>query len=382
MASIRRKAKSRFCWACITLPGGKQRQFSTGIEDEAEALAIAQEAETAARRHAQRPHQLRAAFARIAEDVIGHRAEDPATWLSGWARARSAEVERSTAAAYATAARDAGEWFAAAGIRSLDAITPRHLEQLRDHLAGRTSPATANGKLKILRMALKSAVRDKLIPENPAAAVAAAKSRATVRREFTPAEIELLLPALTGEWRALFFMGLFTGQRLNDLAELRWHQLDLQRATLGFIARKTGATVALPLVPQIVDSLAELPSSDDPRAPVFPCLHALRRPSRSTAFRDILAGVGLAVPVDRYRGSRPPRESRSRQTSELSFHSLRHTATTMLKAAGVADSIARAIIGHESAAVSRVYTHLDMETMRTALMRISRADPAGSASDP
>lgn len=380
MASIRRKPSSRFWWACITLPGGKQRQFSTGLEDEAEALAAAQEAENAARRHAQRPHQLRAAFARIAEEVIGHKAADPASWLLEWARARSPEVEASTAAAYATACRDAAAWFQAAGIRSLDAIQPRDLERLRDDLAARTSPATANGKLKILRMAFKTAVRDKLMPDNPAASVSSAKTRATRRREFTAPEIELLLPALEGEWRGLFFMGLFTGQRLNDLAELRWHQIDLQRATLGFVARKTGATVALPLVPQILDALADLPSSDDPQAPVFPRLHAMRRPTRSNSFREILASVGLALPIQRQRAAGAS-ASRGRQTSELSFHSLRHTATTMLKAAGVADSIARAIIGHESAAVSRVYTHLDMETMRTALMRISQADPASAASD-
>ena len=58
--------------------------------------------------------------------------------------------------------------------------------------------------------------------------------------------------------------------------------------------------------------------------------------------------------------------------SELSFHSLRHTATSMLKKAGVSDSIARAIIGHESAAISRLYTHLDMDTMRTALEKMPK----------
>ena len=46
----------------------------------------------------------------------------------------------------------------------------------------------------------------------------------------------------------------------------------------------------------------------------------------------------------------------------------------VLKAAGVADSIARAIIGHESKAVSRVYTHLDLETMRAALDKVAGAE--------
>ena len=37
---------------------------------------------------------------------------------------------------------------------------------------------------------------------------------------------------------------------------------------------------------------------------------------------------------------------------------LRHSAVTMLKASGVSDVLAREIVGHESAAVSRHYTHL------------------------
>jgi integrase len=40
-----------------------------------------------------------------------------------------------------------------------------------------------------------------------------------------------------------------------------------------------------------------------------------------------------------------------RATGGLGFHCLRHTATTLLKAGGVSDAVAREIIGHESAAV-------------------------------
>ena len=50
--------------------------------------------------------------------------------------------------------------------------------------------------------------------------------------------------------------------------------------------------------------------------------------------------------------------SHAREASEISFHSLRHSAVTMLKAAGVSDFIAREIVGHDSTAVSRQYTHL------------------------
>jgi integrase len=49
---------------------------------------------------------------------------------------------------------------------------------------------------------------------------------------------------------------------------------------------------------------------------------------------------------------------------------LRHTATSLLKNAGVSDVIARDIIGHDSAAVSANYTHIDQETKRVALDKL------------
>ena len=58
-----------------------------------------------------------------------------------------------------------------------------------------------------------------------------------------------------------------------------------------------------------------------------------------------------------------------RQQSPLTFHSLRHTAVSLLKNAGVSDVIAMDIIGHKSEAVSRRYTHIESDTKRKALVR-------------
>jgi integrase len=37
---------------------------------------------------------------------------------------------------------------------------------------------------------------------------------------------------------------------------------------------------------------------------------------------------------------------------ELSFHSLRHTAVSLLKEAGIPDAVVMELVGHESAAMS------------------------------
>ena len=88
----------------------------------------------------------------------------------------------------------------------------------------------------------------------------------------------------------------------------------------------------------------------------------------SNQFRDILVDAGLVE----LRGHEATKQGRSvaRETSEISFHSLRHSAVTMLKAAGVSDFIAREIVGHESSAVSRQYTHLTTDDKRAAMRRL------------
>jgi integrase len=49
---------------------------------------------------------------------------------------------------------------------------------------------------------------------------------------------------------------------------------------------------------------------------------------------------------------------------------LRRSAVTLLKAAGVSDFFAREIVGHESAAVSRQYSHLTTEHKRDAMRNL------------
>ena len=78
----------------------------------------------------------------------------------------------------------------------------------------------------------------------------------------------------------------------------------------------------------------------------------------------------LVPPLPRGHKSTGKGRSQAREASEISFHSLRHSAVTMLKAAGVSDFMAREIVGHESTAVSRQYTHLTTDDKRAAMQRL------------
>ena len=54
-------------------------------------------------------------------------------------------------------------------------------------------------------------------------------------------------------------------------------------------------------------------------------------------------------------------QGRKRVVNLLAFHSLRHSFVTMLKATGASNALAELIVGHDSSAVSRNYTHLSAE---------------------
>jgi len=173
------------------------------------------------------------------------------------------------------------------------------------------------------------------------------------------------------EWRGLVLFGLYLGQRLGDLAKLTWRAVDLDSGEIAFTTRKTGRRIVLPLVQPLADYLASLPASDNPNAFIFPhAASAKRTASLSNQFREILVEAGLVQPLPRGHKSTGKGRSQAREASEISFHSLRHSAVTMLKAAGVSDFIAREIVGHESAAVSRQYTHLTTDDKRAAMQRL------------
>jgi len=193
----------------------------------------------------------------------------------------------------------------------------------------------------------------------------------SARRGFTLAEIKRILKACGDdvEWRGLVLFGLYLDQRLGDLAKLTWRAVNLDTGEIAFTARKTGRRIVLPLVQPLGDYLASLPASDNPDAFIFPrAASATRTGTLSNQFREILVDAGLVEP----RGHEATGKGRSqaREPSEISFHSLRHSAVTMLKASGVSDVLAREIVGHESAAISRQYTHLSTDDLRSAMQRL------------
>ena len=81
----------------------------------------------------------------------------------------------------------------------------------------------------------------------------------------------------------------------------------------------------------------------------------------SRSFGELLVAAGL-----RSAAAGEVEEGNARIKHELSFHSLRHTATSLLKEAGVPQSVVMDYIGHGTASVSHGYTHTGKEALEKA----------------
>ncbi len=294
------------------------------------------------------------------------------SWCDTWLQAKSIEAQQSTHARYSRIIERFLDSMGAKAKRDLSTLQANDIARFRDREAKELSRSTANLSVKVLRICLGEAVRQGLLTHNQATRVKFLKSTAeSKRRAFTLSEIKRILKACgeDAEWRGLILFGLYLGQRLGDLAKLTWRAVDLDSGEIAFTTRKTGRRIVLPLVQPLIDYLSALPASDNPNAYIFPNAAKHKRTnSLSNQFRDIMADAGLLEPRTHERTGKG--RSQAREPSEISFHSLRHSAVTMLKAAGVSDFIAREIVGHESAAVSRQYTHLSTDDKRNAMRRL------------
>lgn len=379
MAFLRRFPQSPYWFAGFTLPDGRRVQRSTKQGDRRKAQALADKWEEAAKLASQK--RLGEAQARrILSEIYGKLHGEPLAtktakqFLTEWAEGRKADTKPRTHAAYAQIARDFIKSLGERAEVEISSVSKADVSRYRDSVLKRTSIPTANKALKYLRVALKAAWADGLANDNPAGKVPTLKRTGGVqRRAFTVPELIRILEKAEGEWKGMVLFGIYSGQRLRDIATLSWGNIELQSAEIAFLTHKTGRQMIIPLHRVLAAYLQELPSTDDPAAPIFPHAHGLATRTTgesrlSQQFYSILVAANMAE--ERPREKTGLGRARRRNVSPISFHSLRHSATSLMKNAGVSEPVAMDIIGHDSAAISRHYTHIDSAAKRSAIAKL------------
>lgn len=297
------------------------------------------------------------------------------------ASARATITSQGTATEYRTVDRDFLLFLRARyrTIKLLHELRPIYIEDwVKQMLADGLKPSTVNKKLKVIRIALKIAFDSGLILRDPSRSVKYLKGHESNKRCFTENELRRICSEAEGYFRYTAALGLYTGARLGDIVCLRWRDIDFMRGSVSFQMRKRrGKAIEIPMHPSLKAVLSELAAESDcrPNDRLFPdrADRYLKSGSGpvSNEWVRFLASVGI---VDRTRGYYKRRakarkagklpDTKGRTPSEISFHSFRHTAVSLLKNAGAPEAVAMQIAGHESASISRIYTHLDEDSER------------------
>ena len=371
MASLTRKPRSKYWFACFRDVNGKQRRRSTRQTDRKKALKVAEQFEQVGRRKLA-PRTVRESLAELYREIYGETLPVATVrkFIADWLHTKQPEVSAGTLAFYKKSTAKFLEFLGTAADLDLASITRTTVLEFRNCIAKNNAAATTNADLKAIKMICRAAKRDGYIVEDPAEFVETVrKSSEQARRPFTISEIQRVLSVADAEWKGLILFGLYTGQRLADIATLTWDHVDLSRNEIRLKTRKTAKRLTIPIAAPLrahLDSLAvgaELGSPIHPRA-----FGTMRRQGKSgnlsNQFSDILAKAGLRQKAP-HRSTHKGRGAR-RTSYELSFHSLRHTAVSLLKDAGIPEAAVMELVGHDSKQMSAHYTHVGREALEKA----------------
>jgi integrase len=130
--------------------------------------------------------------------------------------------------------------------------------------------------------------------------------------------------------------------------------------------------VKVPICDPLNDHLLTLDAGDRPDAFVHPRAAAMGVSHLSREFGEILARCGMRRDAPVHHGKKEQRSGARRELNPLSFHSLRHSAVSMMKNAGVSPAVVQGLIGHESAEISAHYTHIEHKAKRKALTKLPK----------
>jgi integrase len=215
----------------------------------------------------------------------------------------------------------------------------------------------------ILRLIFNEAVRCGIISRNPVLNVLPYARNAKERGIFTHEECQTLFDRnrIDKIWKGrelhylINYTAYLTGMRMGEVLALTEDDIHSDYIHIrhswdrkyGLKSTKSGKERYAPVPVSLVKLLHEYAENVQGRF-LFMAKHPFK-PVDHKSVQNHFAFALKAIGID----------NSQRRERAVSFHSWRHTANTRMKEAGVPEAVVRAVIGHSSAEVSEVYTHVD-----------------------
>lgn len=255
----------------------------------------------------------------------------------------------------------------------LGEIRPRDIQSwATERVKGGASGATLNRNLNAISGVYRWAIRSGHVEDNPVRRVERFSERGRARETYLTAdEARALLDACPPGIRDVVLTALHTGMRRGELLAIRWGRVDLGRREILIEAatEKAGRGRVVPMTDALHERMAAL-RREYPRVlagddPVF-----VLPDGREITTKIVRAGFEGAV--KRCLGI--PLEKRTKVT----FHTLRHTAASLMVAEGVPLFDVAKILGHSTIAVTMRYAHFAPEAGRAGIEKLGTALQRGA----
>ena len=257
-------------------------------------------------------------------------------------------------------------WLAEQGVARLSQLSPELVDGFFDVLRDRkVSAGTWNSYLQLVKLVCRHLPASECIRPGCFDLIRRRLDVQEGHREFSQDVLMRLIAAAKGELKTLIILGAYTGLRLKDCCLLSWEDVDLGRGIIRILPAKTARRKRDPLLVPVHECLRQVleeTPADRRTGAVLPDLAAQYRRGRAgppKMFQAFLRANGIET--------QRPRESGSLPVVVYGFHSLRHTAVTLLRESGASQAVAAAIVGHHSRAMSARYTHIGEDVLRSAV---------------
>lgn len=368
MASLIKRAKSNYWVACYRGKNGERLQRSTKTTDKAIAFKLATELERVERMvlegHAS-TFQFQKIVNEVSAQIIGETLPSPtvAEYFAEWLVSIKRKNRPTTIERYSNSVRLFLEALGPTAKQPLRSLTPKHIEQfLNRRLDSGVAPKTAIIDVKSISCALHRAENYNYLDKNPVPAVRLPKNVSSEREVFTAEEVQKILAAAPNQdWQTLILLGFYLGARLGDCVAMRWENVDAEKGMLTYVQQKTDRRVMVPIHIHLVQHLL---TAADSRTSVYLCPSlAAKSPGGkhglSESFKRIVKRAEVDLMVVKGKGSR--------NFTRRTFHSLRHSFTTLMADAGVSEDVRMKLTGHTSREVHSKYDHMTEKRLKNAI---------------
>ncbi len=360
--SLYKRQYSQFWWFQIWKPDGKRMRQSTGTADKAKAAIIEQTFVLAFGKKT-RAQKLIAMLESICEEEKPKIAlKDVGQIYASWSKMAGKETGRKTLLRKQEVLKKFVKWTEAncPNVQTTEDVQRAVASNYVKHLATRNIKDTSRRtEIQILITIWNGLQKTAEDIKNPWPDVLPAAHDTEHGKAYTPEQetrIYEVAKEKSNEWLLACIIARHTGLRYGSIAQLKWQEIDLEKALIKHTPPKTkkhGIQVVLPISQPLKTALEQASKTKTSSDYVLP-KHAAsyphpEHPNGPGTYASILKEAGL-------------------ENQGYTFHSWRHTFRTRLSEARVSAEIAKRLGGWTNDKTANKYDHAErLDEMREAV---------------